>query len=145
MLRSLLDNPALYVPFIAWLLAQILKVIIILIRERQIDLSRFVGSGGMPSSHSAIVTSLATVIARRYGLDSGLFAMSVWFAAIIMYDAAGVRRSVGAQAAILNRMLDEVLVEHKLSEKRLAELIGHTPIQVIAGGALGIFCGWIGT
>jgi acid phosphatase family membrane protein YuiD len=92
----------------------------------------------MPSSHSALVTALATGIGMTTGLQSPIFALAVIFAAIVMYDAAGVRQAVSVQARILNRMLDEIFVEQRFNEKRLRELIGHTPVEVFVGSALGL-------
>src|SRR5437763_4808905 len=92
----------------------------------------------MPSSHSALVTALATATGRVAGFGSAAFAITVVLASIVMYDAAGVRRAVSLQARILNQMIDEAFQGHPFAEKRLRELIGHTPIQVIVGGLLGI-------
>ncbi len=138
MLEALLANRALTTPALAWLIAQLIKTLAILIRYRRLDLHYLVSAGGMPSAHSAIVTSLATVLGRREGLDSPLFALAVWFAAIVMYDAAGVRRAVSHQARILNRMLEEVIEYQRFSEKRLLELLGHTPFEVFVGSLLGL-------
>src|SRR5947209_4356145 len=98
-------------------------------------------TGGMPSAHSALVTSLATAIGREMGLSSPVFAVSAVFAAVVMYDAAGLRQAVSVQARILNRMLDELFTQHQFSERRLRELIGHTPLEVSAGCALGLVVG----
>ena len=143
MLEAFFGNRILTAPLVAWLIAQLIKTLTILIRDRRLDLRKFVSAGGMPSAHSAVVMALVTAIGRGHGLDTPLFALAVWFAAIVMYDAAGVRRAVGAQAGILNRMLDDVFVSHNFNEKRLVELIGHTPVQVIAGAILGIVCGLV--
>lgn len=143
MLASLLANKLIMVPLYAWLIAQLIKVIVDLAIERKLNLRYLVSSGGMPSSHSALVTSLAASVGKRLGLESPVFAVAVLFALVVMYDAAGVRRSVGIQAAILNRMLDEYFHQHNISEERLRELIGHTPIQVFAGAALGLAVAWL--
>src|SRR6266702_7519656 len=142
---SLLDNRILWAAFIAWGVAQITKTIYELIRQRKLVVSRLVSSGGMPSSHSALVTGLATATARVAGIDSAAFAITVVLASIVMYDAAGVRRAVSIQARILNQMIDEAFQGHPFAEKRLRELIGHTPIQVLAGGLLGIGVGLLMT
>jgi uncharacterized protein len=142
---SLLDNRILWAAFIAWAVAQISKTIYELIRQRKLVVSRLVSSGGMPSSHSALVTGLATATARVTGLNSAAFAITVVLAGIVMYDAAGVRRAVSIQARIINQMIDEAFQGHPMAEKRLRELIGHTPIQVIAGGLLGIGIGLLMT
>ncbi|MEO8973444.1 MAG: divergent PAP2 family protein, partial [Ktedonobacteraceae bacterium] len=123
---------------VAWLAAQISKTVYELIRQRELRISRLVSSGGMPSSHSALVTGLATATGRVMGVSSAAFAITVVLASIVMYDAAGVRRAVSIQARILNQMIDEAFQGHPFAEKRLRELIGHTPIQVFVGGLLGI-------
>ena len=135
---TLFDNRILITSVLAWLAAQISKTIYELIRQRELRISRLVSSGGMPSSHSALVTALATATGRVAGVSSGAFAITVVLASIVMYDAAGVRRAVSIQARILNQMIDEAFQGHPFAEKRLRELIGHTPIQVFVGGLLGI-------
>src|SRR5206468_12723830 len=130
---------------VAWLLAQGVKLLVELVRTHRLDLRYLVSPGGMPSAHSALVTSLATAIGRQEGLSSPLFAASAVFASIVMYDAAGVRQSVSIQARILNRMLDELFTQHAFSERRLRELLGHTPLEVFAGFLLGIGVGIITT
>jgi acid phosphatase family membrane protein YuiD len=135
------DNRVLAASFLAWFIAQGSKLIVDLIRQRKFMISRLTSSGGMPSSHSALVTGLATATGRLEGVNSPLFAITVVLASIVMYDAAGVRRAVSIQARILNQMLDEMYQGHPIAEKRLRELIGHTPIQVFVGGLLGIVVG----
>jgi hypothetical protein len=125
----------------AWLIAQISKTILELFKQRKLSLSRLVSSGGMPSSHSALVTALATAVGRKLGIESADFAIAVVLAGIVMYDAAGVRRAVSIQARILNQMIEEAFQGSPMAEKRLRELIGHTPIQVFVGGILGICIG----
>jgi uncharacterized protein len=141
MTNSLLDNRVLWASFIAWAVAQISKTIYEIVRERKVVLSRIVSSGGMPSSHSALVTGLATATGRMVGVGSTAFAITVVLAGIVMYDAAGVRRAVSIQARLLNKMLDEAFQGHPIAEKRLRELIGHTPVQVFVGGLVGIIVG----
>jgi acid phosphatase family membrane protein YuiD len=135
---EILANRVLLVALGAWLLAQVLKVLIYLSHERRLNLRHLVSSGGMPSSHSALVTALATATAITAGPRSPLFAVALIFAAVVMYDAAGVRQAVSVQARILNRMLDEIFVEQRFNEKRLRELIGHTPVEVFVGATLGL-------
>ena len=142
---SLFNNRILIAAFLAWAIAQVSKTIYELIRQRKLIVSRLVSSGGMPSSHSALVTGLATATGRVSGFGSASFAIAVVLASIVMYDAAGVRRAVSIQARILNQMIDEAFQGHPFSEKRLRELIGHTPVQVIVGGLLGIFIGLLVT
>lgn len=137
-MKALLDNRILVASFLAWAIAQLSKTIYELIRYRKLILSRMVSSGGMPSSHSALVMSLATATGRVVGITSAAFAISLVLAAIVMYDAAGVRRAVSIQARILNQMIDEAFEGKPFAEERLRELIGHTPTQVIVGGLLGV-------
>jgi len=140
---EILANRVLVVSVFAWLLAQTLKLLIYVYRDRRIDLRHLVSSGGMPSSHSALVTALATATAITAGPRSTAFAIAVLFAAVVMYDAAGVRQAVSIQARILNRMLDEIFVEQRFNEKRLRELIGHSPVEVLVGGSLGVLVAWL--
>ena len=106
--------------------------------EETIRYKSFVGSGGMPSSHSAFVVSMATSIGQVYGYNSSMSALSTVFALVVMYDAAGVRRAAGRQAAVLNEIIDMLQAKKGVSEKKLKELIGHTPVEVIVGALLGI-------
>lgn len=137
----LLSNRILLASVLSWAVAQVAKTIIELIQQRKLHVGRMLSSGGMPSSHSALVTSLATATGRISGLDSVAFAITVVLASIVMYDAAGVRRAVSIQARILNQMIDELFEGRPMAEKRLRELIGHTPVQVLVGGLLGIGIG----
>jgi len=141
-LESLLTNKIIWVPAAAWVVAQVLKLVIASIREKRFMLSYLTTMGGMPSSHTALVCALATTIAVVEGLGSPLFAVAAFFALIVMYDAAGVRQTVGNQSVMLNRLLDELFKgKAKVNpefEQRLRELIGHTNFQVIAGALLGI-------
>jgi acid phosphatase family membrane protein YuiD len=144
-MKALLENRILLAAFAAWLVAQVSKTLLELVLQRKLNPSRLVSSGGMPSSHSALVTGLATAAGRVMGLDSAAFAISVVLAGIVMYDAAGVRRAVSIQARILNQMIDEAFQGHPMAEKRLRELIGHTPVQVLVGALLGIVVGLLFT
>ncbi len=132
------QNHILVVSIVAWLIAQILKVLIHLLLEHRLDLWKLVSMGGMPSSHSTLVSALATSIGIQDGVRSSTFALAVIFASVVMYDAAGIRQAVSAQARILNRLLDEYFKHQRLDEERLRELLGHTRIEVFAGGLLGI-------
>ena len=129
-------NHVLVAALISGFVAQALKIPIYHHVEHVWDFSRFHGSGGMPSSHSAMVTGTAVMIGGLYGFDSGLFALSVVVAMIVMYDAAGVRRETGTQATVINQILKDMLLNgKKISDEELKELVGHTPLEV-AGGAL---------
>ncbi len=132
---------ALIIPCIAWFVAQTLKLIITLIWEKRFDFSQMVTMGGMPSSHSATVCALATTVGKMAGFDSALFAISAFFALIVMYDAAGVRRTVGDQSVILNRILEELFTDNP-DFKRLKEFIGHTRLEIVVGALIGIGFGW---
>ncbi len=144
-LAALGVNRELWAAVTGWLIAQALKTLLTLRKERKFNLGHLVASGGMPSSHSALVTGLATAVARVNGLNSSIFALAAVFAGVVMYDAAGVRLAVSRQARILNMMLDDVFHERGLREERLRELIGHTPIQVFAGAFIGFVCGFLFT
>lgn len=139
-LKDLYFNKVFMTSFISWFVAQFLKVILTLLSSKRLDFSRFVGSGGMPSSHSSFVTALAASMGMVKGFDSPEFAATLVFSLIIMYDAAGVRRAVGKQAKILNSIVDDFQKSKTLTfpEKRLKELVGHTPVEVFAGAVLGI-------
>lgn len=139
--NNIFDNRILVASFVAWMVAQVSKTILDVVRQRKLILSRLVSSGGMPSSHSALVTGLATATGRVSGMESAAFAITVVLASIVMYDAAGVRRAVSIQARILNQMIEELFQGSPMAEKRLRELIGHTPVQVLVGALLGIGTG----
>lgn len=138
----LFSNHSLNVAMLAWFIAQLLKVLILFSVHKELDLKRFIGAGGMPSSHSATVTALSTSILKIYGFDSPIFAVAFVFSVIVMYDAAGVRRAAGEQAKVLNHIMDNWIDKTPdVFEKDLNELLGHTPLQVIAGALLGIIIG----
>ena len=124
--------------FLAWLIAQTIKFIYTLVCCKKIDFRKFFSPGGMPSAHSALVSCVSTKAALIEGFDSTLFAFCVVFSLIVMYDAAGVRHAAGKQAQILNRLVEDYYKNHTISEKRLKELLGHTPIEVFFGMLLGI-------
>lgn len=138
-ITDFLAHSELVTAIIAWFIAQVMKMIIVLIKDKKVNFERLIGSGGMPSSHSALVVSLAAAIGLTEGFGSPLFALSTVFALVVMYDAAGVRRAAGQQAAILNKIVDSLVKsDFSRTEKRLKELLGHTPVQVFAGALLGI-------
>lgn len=137
-MSELLHNISLVSAVLAWFLSQGLKLLGRFRRTRQIDFRILASTGGMPSAHSALVAALATSVGLRTGLGSPQFAVALLFAVIVMFDAQSVRRAAGVQARLLNQLVDELLSEHHLSEKKLAELLGHTPLEVFAGAAVGI-------
>ena len=136
--QQIFQNEVLKVSLISWFVAQALKVIISIGKEKKINLYRFVGSGGMPSSHSALVMGLSTAIGLKNGWTSDAYAIALAFSIIVMYDASGVRRAVGKQAIILNQFIKDWHKLKPIKEKQLKELIGHTPIEVFVGGIIGI-------
>lgn len=133
----------LYVTTLAWAVAQGLKVLIYYVRNRKFNFRLFVGTGGMPSSHSAFVCSLATAIGIESGWSSPVFLLSVGMALVIMTDAAGVRRAAGQQAKILNEIMDDLYSSKPVPQQRLRELLGHTPFQVLVGALLGLLIAWL--
>ncbi|HET8907867.1 MAG TPA: divergent PAP2 family protein [Ktedonobacterales bacterium] len=142
---DLIGNRVLWAAVAGWLVAQGIKVLLALVVTRKFEPSYIFAAGGMPSSHSALVMGLATGVARVQGLGSVYFALAAVFAGVVMYDAAGVRRAVSKQARILNLMMDDFFHERGLDVHRLGELIGHTPVEVFAGAALGIALGLVFT
>lgn len=133
-----INNQHIMIPFTIWAIIQVWKFVYSLIKNKKVDFKRLIGAGGMPSSHSAIVTSLATTIAVKYGFDSPLFAISLVLALIVMYDAAGVRRAAGKQARILNQMINSKDMPNVVRQEKLIELLGHTPFEVFIGALVGI-------
>lgn len=141
---QIIQNPYFMSAFVGWFAAQFLKVVVDSIIYRRVILRKFIGSGGMPSSHSSLAVALAACVGRGCGLDSAQFAISAAFAAIVMYDAAGVRRETGTQGRMLNWMAENWPEEDAiLYEKKLQEVVGHTPLEVFAGAVLGIVIGLI--
>ncbi len=136
---GIFSNHVLIGALAGWVVAQCLKIPIHYLVEREWDWHRFHGSGGMPSSHSAMVTAAAVMSGFECGFDHPLFALAVALALIVMYDAAGVRRETGRQATVINQILRDVLINGKpISEGELKELVGHKPIEVAAGALTGV-------
>jgi len=119
-------------------LVQISKVLTFLLREKKINVRRFVETGGMPSSHAASVSALTTAVGFREGVGSVMFGVVLFFSLIVMYDAAGLRRAAGRQATLLNRILHEHIQLPGPPHERLRELLGHTPIEVLIGALIGV-------
>ena len=142
-MKELLTNKLIWIPLATWFLVQVFKLIVEVFnaKGRKINFRRILGSGGMPSSHTACITSLATSIGIAEGFGSPVFALSVVFCFIVMYDAAGVRRAAGKQAAVLNKIIESD--EDINVQEKLVELIGHTPFQVVVGAIVGIVMGII--
>ncbi len=141
---GILENTILISAITAWLIAQVLKVIINFTIHRTFDLGFLISSGGFPSSHSATVSALALGVGKYYGWDSPIFAVAAIFGMVVMYDAAGVRRAAGKQAEVINQLVEGLYHQmSNLSQERLKELIGHTPFEVVAGAIVGIVVGLI--
>jgi len=131
-------NQVFFTVLVAWFIAQGAKVLLGIIVEKRFNFRWFVDTGGMPSSHAATVSALATAIGLEYGLKSPIFAITLIFAWIILMDAQGFRRSVGEQAETLNVILDDIYWKKKVREERLKEFLGHTPVEVLIGAVIGI-------
>ncbi|CAL9113853.1 unnamed protein product [Musa textilis] len=137
---TVLHNYPLISAILAFAIAQSIKVFTTWCKERRWDAKQLIGSGGMPSSHSATVTALAVAIGIQDGLGSSAFATATMFASVVMYDAFGVRLHAGKQAEVLNQIVYQLPEEHPLADTiPLRELLGHTPLQVTAGAILGFF------
>ncbi|MBI3960523.1 MAG: divergent PAP2 family protein [Chloroflexi bacterium] len=135
---QLWSNEALWLPISAAIAVQLYKFLYEWILRRDFDLRVLARSGGMPSSHSAMVTSLVSAVGHRSGTNSDAFALSVIFAVVVMYDATGVRQAAGKQAKVLNQIIRELFTGQPVSEEELKELIGHTSVEVIVGALVGI-------
>jgi uncharacterized protein len=130
-------------PLVAWAIAQAAKVILTSVRQRRLNLRVLAETGGMPSSHAAIVMGLTTAVGKYAGVSSAAFAIALIFSFVVMYDAAGLRRAAGRQAAILNRLVEDLVHMRGMQEQKLRELLGHTPVEVVVGAVLGIGAGLI--
>ena len=140
-MRDFLENKFLIVPFIVWCCIQLFKFITDFVINRKPNFRRLFGAGGMPSSHSAVVATLTTLIGKEYGLGNGIFAVSFVFSLIVMYDAAGVRRAAGKQATLLNKLVENYPNSNVIVTEKLVEVLGHTPFQVLFGAVIGILVG----
>lgn len=141
----ILGNNILDVVFVAWFAAQFYKVITTLVIDGKINLKRFLETGGMPSSHSSTVSALTASVGIVYGVSSTLFAISIVFAVIVMHDAAGIRRSAGQQASVINSLRDTLnnIMDKHFGDVQLKELLGHTPVEVLIGALVGIAVAFI--
>ncbi len=136
-LQQFWENSVFITALLGWFVAQVLKIV--LSWDKKFDFKRIIGSGGMPSSHAGFVMALTMAVGFVDGFNSTSFAISAVVAFVVMYDAAGIRRSAGQQAAILNKMVESMLhADYQGTEKKLKELLGHTPIEVFGGAVLGI-------
>lgn len=137
-LAAIFQNKVLITGLSAWLLAQLVKIPLDYVRTRRWNWALLLASGGMPSSHSALMTGTVFAIGLYYGFDNPLFALGVAATMIVTYDAAGVRRQAGIHTQRINVLFDELLHGHIFSEKDLREVLGHTPLEVIGGILLGL-------
>ncbi len=142
-LITFVQNKYVYVPFLLWFGIQLFKLIYDLVTTKKFNFKRIMGAGGMPSSHSAVVTSLATLIGKNEGVGTPIFAVSLIMAFVVMYDACGVRRAAGKQAALLNKLVETPGLTGIQVSERLVEVLGHTPVQVFVGALIGIVAGLI--
>jgi acid phosphatase family membrane protein YuiD len=128
-------------PIVAWEIAQAAKVTLTSIRQRRLNLRVLAQTGGMPSSHSAIVMGLTTAVGKYSGPSSASFAIALIFTFVVLYDAAGLRRAAGRQAEVLNRLVEDLVHMRGVQEARLRELLGHTPTEVLVGALIGLVVG----
>ena len=133
----------LIVTFGTWFFIQLFKLIYDLVTTKKFNFKRILGAGGMPSSHSAVVVALCTMVGKEYGINSAIFGIAVIFAFVVMYDAAGVRRAAGKQAKLLNRIVQTPGLTNVEVTEKLQEVLGHTPIQVFVGALIGFVVGMI--
>ena len=136
---GVLDNRVLWCAVAAWFVAQAMKIPTYWLVEKKLDVGRFFGSGGMPSSHTAFVVSLAIMVGATTGFDTAGFAIAVVLASVVMYDASGVRHETGVQGQVLNEILQKVFVDGEpITDVELKELVGHTKVEVVGGFILGV-------
>ena len=140
---TFIQNKYIYIPFLLWFGIQLFKLIYDLVTTKKFNFKRIMGAGGMPSSHSAVVVGLATLIGKYEGVGTPLFALSFIVAFVVMYDACGVRRAAGKQAALLNKLVETPGLTGLQVSERLVEVLGHTPIQVLVGALIGFIVGII--
>lgn len=142
-LLGFVQNKYIYVPFFLWFGIQLFKLIYDLVTTKKFNFKRIMGAGGMPSSHSAVVTGLATLVGKYEGVDTPIFAISLILAFVVMYDACGVRRAAGKQATLLNKLIETPVLSGVQVSEKLVEVLGHTPIQVFVGALIGFVAGII--
>jgi len=130
-------------PLVAWSIAQAAKLLLTSYRQKRLNLRVLAATGGMPSSHSAIVMGLTTAVGKYAEVTSAPFAIALIFTFVVMYDAAGLRRAAGRQAEVLNRLVEDLVHMRGVQEQRLRELLGHTPLEVIVGALIGLVVGLI--
>ena len=140
---AFVQNKYIVIPFLLWFGIQTFKLIYDLVTTKKFNFKRIIGAGGMPSSHSAVVCGLATLIGKDEGVGSPIFALSLILAFVVMYDAAGVRRAAGKQAKLLNKIVQTPGLTNVEVTEKLQEVLGHTPTQVLVGALIGFIVGYI--
>lgn len=140
---AFVQNKYIYIPFLLWFGIQLFKVIYDLVTTKKFNFKRIMGAGGMPSSHSAVVAGLATLIGKYEGVESPIFALAFIMAFVVMYDACGVRRAAGKQAALLNKLIETPGLSGVQVSEKLVEVLGHTPTQVFVGALIGVIAGLV--
>lgn len=138
-----IQNKYIYIPFLLWFGIQLFKLIYDLVTTKKFNFKRILGAGGMPSSHSAVVVGLATLIGKYEGVNTAIFAVSFIVAFVVMYDACGVRRAAGKQAALLNKLIETPGLNGVQVSEKLVEVLGHTPVQVFVGALIGFIVGMV--
>ncbi len=141
MAKEILHNTLLWYSLFVAAFVQWMKFFLYWFIKGKMDFRWLVQTGGMPSSHTATVFALSTMVGIREGFGSTIFAVTAMFSLIVTYDATGVRRAAGKQAAVINKIVEELQIEHKVGRKRLAELLGHTPLEVLVGALIGVVMG----
>ena len=140
---TFIQSKYIYIPFFLWFGIQFFKLIYDLVKTKKFNFKRIMGAGGMPSSHSAVVAGMATLIGKYEGVGTPIFALSFMFAFVVMYDACGVRRAAGKQAKLLNKLVETPGLTGLQVTERLVEVLGHTPVEVFVGALIGIGVGLI--
>ena len=141
---DLLENKALIAAILASFIAQLIKVVLVFVEEKRFDFGKMISSGGMPSSHSALMTAMTASVGKTMGLDSVAFAIAAVTSLVVMYDAANVRREAGKHAELLNKIARDLYPDNHMNQEKLKELLGHKQIEVAAGAILGITVGiWL--
>ena len=141
--KFIMEYKYIIIPILVWFFIQLFKFLYDLITTKKINFKRILQAGGMPSSHSGVVVSLTTMIGKSAGISSPLFAVSVIFSLVVMYDAAGVRRAAGKQAKLLNKIVETPGLTGVQVQERLVEVLGHSPKEVLVGALIGLIVGLI--
>ena len=141
--KFIMEYKYIIIPILVWFFIQLFKLIFDLIVTKKFNFKRILQAGGMPSSHSGVVVSLTTMIGKDLGINSPIFAVSVIFALVVMYDAAGVRRAAGKQAKLLNKIVETPGLTGVQVQEKLVEVLGHSPKEVLVGALIGIIVGLI--